>query len=288
MVYALLVVLVLILCVKILLLKKTVREIAEGFADRLRTDTNTLIDVSSQDRDIRALASQINRQLRVLRDERLRCRQGDRELKEAVTNISHDLRTPLTAIFGYLYLTEKTDNVDEMRAYLDVIGERTETMKRLTDELFRYSLIRSDDAVPETEPVDLRQILEDSIVGCYAAFTARGIVPEVRLPERRIIRNLNRGDTERIFSNLLSNALKYSGGDLSVTLSDAGEVVFSNTSDSITALDAERLFERFYTVETARNSTGLGLSIARTLTERMGGRISAEYTAGKLYVSVAF
>ena len=117
-------VIIIILVIRIVLLRKSAKEIETAFADRLITDTNTLIDISSSDKYMRSLASSINVQLRRLRDERHRFVQGDAELKNAVTNISHDLRTPLTAIFGYLDLLEKQEKTPETEKYLKIIGER--------------------------------------------------------------------------------------------------------------------------------------------------------------------
>lgn len=103
---------------------------------------------------------------------------GDRELKEAVTNISHDLRTPLTAICGYLELLEHEDKSEAAEKYLAYIGERAEAMRRLTEELFCYSVVLSPDSEPETGPGDLRAALERSLAGFYPALTERGITPD--------------------------------------------------------------------------------------------------------------
>ena len=271
---------------KIVHLKKSAREITAAFADRLHTDTNTRIDISTRDKDMCALADSINCQLRILREEHLRYYQGDRELKNAVTNISHDLRTPLTAICGYLYMIEKTDDRAAVDRYLSFIAERTEAMKQLTEELFRYSVIQTEDTEAVLEDVNVNQALEDSIMGYYGAFSEKGIVPEVEITAQRIVRRLNPAYLSRIFSNLLNNALKYSDGDLQICLRDSGELVFANTAKGLSAVAVEQLFDRFYTVEAARNSTGLGLSIARTLVERMGGTISAAYENERLTITL--
>ena len=273
-------VIVIILCIKIFSLKKSAREIADEFADRLQTDTNTLINISSSDKDICRLADCINKQLKILRKEHLQYHLGNTEIKNAVTNISHDLRTPLTAIAGNLYMIRKTDDLSEIREYIGAIEERTETMKQLTEELFRYSVIVSDpDAV--TEEVFINRVLAESIGSFYPLLTEKGIEPHICMTEVRVMRNINRSHLERIFSNLLNNAVKYSDGDLDITLSDNGEITFSNTAKELSAVGTEKLFDRFYTVEAARNSTGLGLSIARTLAERMGGIVTAEYDKDK-------
>ncbi|MCR5305381.1 MAG: HAMP domain-containing histidine kinase [Oscillospiraceae bacterium] len=264
-----------ILAVRLCLLKKTAREITSALPQKLEQETNTLIGISSRDRDMRALTECINQQLRVLREERLLYRQGNAELKNAVTNLSHDLRTPLTAICGYLDMMQKSDDPEKTARYLSVIRERTELMKQLTEELFRYSVILSDERSTETETVCVNQLLAESIGSFYPALTGRGITPEISIPEQRVLRQVNRAELSRVFTNLLSNAVKYSSGDLRITMTEDGEITFSNTAKELTAVQVEQLFDRFYTVEAARYSTGLGLSIARTLAERMGGTITA-------------
>ena len=288
MLYSLFALLLAAAIIKIIQLKKAAREISAAFADRLQTDTNTQIDISSRDKDMRRLASGINTQLRILRQEHLRYHQGDTELKNAVTNISHDLRTPLTAICGYLDMMEKTEISEQQARYLGIIKERTELMKQLTEELFRYSVIVSDNEKTETETLLINQVLEDSIMGYYAVLTEKGIHPDVNITDKQITAELNKEYLSRIFSNLLNNAVKYSDGDLDIILSDTGEITFSNTAKGLSAVDAEQLFDRFYTVEAAHHSTGLGLSIARTLVRRMGGTITAEYADSRLKIKIKF
>ena len=283
--YGLLCIIIIALCVKIYLLKKSAREIASEFADRLKTDTNTLIYISSHDKDMRYLSDSINKQLKILRKEHLQY-QGNTELKNAITNISHDLRTPLTAIAGNLYMIGKTDDLSEIRGYIAVIAERTETMKQLTEELFRYSMIVSNESKEDTEEVFVNQVLAESISSFYPVLTEKDITPQIHLTDARIVRNVNRSELARVFSNLLNNAVKYSNGDLDITLSDTGEITFANTAKELSTIEVEQLFDRFYTVEAAHHSTGLGLSIARTLVERMGGSITAEYDDGRLTIRI--
>lgn len=285
MIYSLLGILLAAAVIKIILLKKTAHDIADSFADKLNTDTNTVIGISSRDKDMRYLVSGINTQLKILRKEHLQYQLGNTELKNAITNISHDLRTPLTAISGNLYMLRKTDDITEIKNYLNVIEERTEAMKQLTEELFRYSVIVSDEE-SVMEDVFVNQVLQESISSFYPVLTEKGIVPEIKMTDTRIMRNASRTDLSRIFSNLLNNAVKYSDGDLIITLSDTGEITFSNTARELSAVEVEQLFDRFYTVRSARNSTGLGLSIARTLAERMGGTISADYENSKLIIKI--
>lgn len=286
---AILLIIIVLLIIKICLMKKSAREISESFLDRLTEDTNTLIDISSRDRHMRKLAQEINIQLNKLKEERHRFQQGDRELKDAVTNISHDLRTPLTAVCGYLDLLEREETSEDAGRYLAVIRSRTEILRQLTEELFRYSVFTSAADKAPGEPVILNRLLEDSISAFYAALKQRGITPRITLPEEKIRRTLSRSACSRLFGNLISNALKYSDGDLEITLKDTGEIIFSNHASRLDRIQVERLFDRFYTVETASSrSNGLGLSIARTLAEQMGGTISAGYEDGILRICILF
>ena len=120
----------------------------------------------------------------------------------------------------------------------------------------------------------------------YAVMQEKGIQPEIKLPEEPVFRELDTGAINRIFSNIISNALKYSDGDLSVVMDKNRCVTFSNTAHNLNAVTVGRLFDRFYTVESSRNSTGLGLSIAKLLIERMGGTISAQYAEHKLNIVI--
>lgn len=272
----------------LLVLRHSLREAAEELDEKLRTDTNTLISISSGDRAMQSLVTHINRQLQALRRERLRLQTGNDALTVAVTNVSHDLRTPLTAICGYLDLLEQEPQTEAAARYLAVIRERTDAMRALTEELFRYSVLTATADELHTEPVCLNDVLEQSLAGFYGALSARGITPSVQLPEEKVIRPLDAAALRRVFDNILSNAAKYSDGDLAVVLAPDGKVTFSNRASALSRVEAARLFDRFYTVDSARGSTGLGLSIAKLLTEKLHGTISADYENEKLRICIAF
>ena len=272
----------------LLVLRHSLREAAEELEEKLRTDTNTLISISSGDRAMQSLVTHINRQLQALRRERLRLHSGNAELTAAVTNVSHDLRTPLTALCGYLDLLEQEPQTEAAARYLTVIRERTDAMRALTEELFRYSVLTATADELHTEPVCLNDVLEQSLAGFYGALSARGITPSVQLPEEKVIRPLDAAALRRVFDNILSNAAKYSDGDLAVVLAPDGKVTFSNRASALSRVEAARLFDRFYTVDSARGSTGLGLSIAKLLTEKLHGTISADYENETLRICIAF
>lgn len=273
------------LAVKVYLMKKSMREISEELKEKLSTDTNTLIDISSADRDMRQLAVDLNRELSALREKEIRCENGDLELKNAITNISHDLRTPLTAMFGYLDLMEKNELPESARQYLGQIRNRADAMKTLTEELFRYSVAAAQPA-PNLSRVCVNEVLEESIASFYGAISERGIIPEIEICEEKMIRIADKSALLRIFSNIIENALKYSHGNLIILMNENGEVTFKNSATNLDKIAAEHLFDRFYTVNDANNSTGLGLSIAKLLTEQSGGEISARIEAEMLVITV--
>ena len=276
-----------ILVVKIRMMQKSMDEICSCLSEHLSSDTNQLITVSSSDKHVRHIASEIARQLTELRRQRRQYISGDRELKEAVTNISHDLRTPLTAICGYLELLEAEEMTDNTRRYVGQISNRTEALKALTEELFRYSVISSVSDL-SYEKVNVGRVLEDTLISFYGAFEQKNVTPNISLPDGVIIRSLDKSALSRIFGNIVSNAVKYSDGDFSVIMTDTGEITFSNTASELSSVDVGKLFDRFYTVDSARKSTGLGLSIAKLLTERMGGCIAADYKGNTLSITLSF
>ena len=281
-------VIIIFLTVRLCLIKKSAKEITSDFAKLINSDTNAIIGISSRDKDMRGLADSINAQLKEIRMKQLRYEQGNNELKSAITNISHDLRTPLTAICGYLDLMQSTGDQEKRERYLSIMKERTELMKQLTEELFRYSVIVTDENNTDTEKVFVNQALAESISSFYPALKSRDIEPKISITDKRIERDINKASLLRVFSNLLNNAVKYSSGDLEIALSDTGVITFSNTAKELSSVEVEQLFDRFYTVEAAHHSTGLGLSIARTLVERMGGTITAALKEEKLTIKITF
>lgn len=278
---------ILILGINNYMLRKSAKEIKTAFAEKLITDTNTLIDISCGDRCMRDLADSLNQQLENLQKERHRFQQGDLELKNAITNISHDLRTPLTAICAYLDLLNREEINEKVRRYLAQIQNRANVLKNLTEELFHYSVVTTSQEL-KPDRVNVVHILQESLLSFYGVMQEKGIQPQIDLPEIPVWRELDVSALNRIFSNIISNAVKYTDGDFSVCMKEDGSIIFSNRAESLNIVSVGRLFDRFYTVEARRNSTGLGLSIAKNLTERMGGLIDANYTNGKLFVTVQF
>lgn len=281
-----LVVIIFALLLKIFYMRKAIREIKRGFSEKLYTDTNTPIMLSSHDKLVSSLANDINVELKELQKQKHRYIQGDKELKNAITNISHDLRTPLTTICGYLSLLDKEEKSEHIARQLSIIKNRTFALKQLVEELFRYTTIISDTENSVYTETVINNVLEDCISSYYAIFKEKGITPNINLCEQKIVRSVDKTALLRIFNNVIDNAIKYSEGDLTISLFENGKIVFSNHTSDLNEIQIGKLFDRFYTVNTARKSTGLGLSIAKALIEKMDGNISDDYSNNVLSIII--
>lgn len=276
-----------LLAIKLAVMRNSINEITNCVSEYLSLDTNLLITVSSNDKYVKKLARELNRNLSELRKLERLYRSGDRELKETVTNISHDLRTPLTAIYGYLDLLEKEEKSETVARYIKQIENRVVAMNRLAEELFRYSVFSSV-CVSSPERLNLCRALEESLVSFYGALEQRGITPHIKIPETAVWRVCDADALSRVFGNIIGNAVKYSDGDLTVDMTEDGVITFSNAASSLSPVEVGKLFDRFFTVDTARKSTGLGLAIAKTLVEQMNGKVTAGYLNGRLNIQVSF
>ena len=276
---------ILVLILKVFLLKKSAKEIESQLKEKTAEETNTLIEISSADKDMRSLAASLNDELKTIIELRHKYAEGDEEIKKAVTNISHDLRTPLTAISGCLDLIEKEEKSAQTERYLSIIRNRADAMKTLTEELFRFSVVATAETEMNPEEVNISSLVEESLAANYTLLKDRGIEPKITLADS-IVRVTDRNLLLRVFGNIISNAAKYSDGDLVITAEEDGTVKFSNTARELSNIQTARLFDRFYTVNDARKSTGLGLSIAKEITQKLGGKISADYDGGVLTIYV--
>ena len=254
-------------------------------------DTEKKIDVSLADQGIEQLGVEINRLINLyVNADRERIR-SERELKQAVANISHDLRTPLTSIKGYIQMAASDDLSEaERREYLDIADARTKRLEQLVDDFFELSRIESADYGLSPETINLKRHFGEVMLGFYHSFEARNLEPEVTMPEHGVFMHTDPSAFTRILENLLSNAIRYSDWKVQagITESDDSIVVFvANSASHIDGnMDLDMLFERFYVADRSRTgkSTGLGLSIVRSLTEKTGGTIRAEYEQGMFTV----
>lgn len=274
------------LIVKVFLIKKTIREIEKSFTYILESDTNNIVTISSLDKDIKNLTINLNKNLMELRKQKLEYKNGNQELKKIITNISHDLRTPLTVINGYIDLLQKENKNVEQERYIKIIKEKIYELQELIEQLFGFSKTVDVDLEVKKEECCLNDILEESLANYYNQFKEKNIIPKISISNKKINKMVNRIAIIRIFENILSNVLKYSNGNFEVILNDDGIITFSNKANSLDAITVQKIFDRYFTVENAKESTGIGLAIAKQLIEQNRGKITAEYVNGYLIIKL--
>ena len=273
-----------VLIIRIYLIKKSIKETEKSLENILKTDTNNLITVS--DKSVKNLASFLNRELKDLRKERLQYENGNQELKRNITNISHDLRTPLTAIRGYVDLLQEENLPQKGEEYLKIINKKVGELTELTGQLFDFSKTIDTDMDLVKENSCINELLEETLVGYYPIFKEKNIVPEISICEEKVYREINKASITRVFENIFSNVVKYSNGNFKVELKSDGKIIFSNNATSLDATTVQKIFDRYFSVENAKESTGIGLSIAKQLVELNGGSISADYVKNVLVIEV--
>ena len=274
------------LIIKLCIIKHSIKEIEKAFTYILKSDTNNIITISSSDKDIKNLAININNNLIDLRKQTIQFKSGNQELKKIITNISHDLRTPLTSIKGYIDLVSKENLSNKQKQYLKIIEKKSNEMTELTNQLFEFSKLIDVDI--EKEECCINEILEETLVGYYNIFKEKNIIPKVFISNKKIYKLVNKISIIRIFENILSNVSKYSTGDFKVTMDDNGTIIFSNKANFLDTTTVQKIFERYFSVENAKDSTGIGLSIAKKLIELNDGTIKATYNNGYLFIEINF
>lgn len=275
-----------ILVTKIYMLKKSLKEIESSLDKILKSDTNNLITTSSSDKDIKNLIIFLNKELKELRKQKLQYEAGNQELKKNITNISHDLRTPLTAINGYVDLLEKEELVESQKEYLSVVKKKVNELTELTSQLFDFSKTMDSNIQINKENCCINEILEETLSSYYAVLKEQNIAPNILICKEKVYKTINKISLIRIFENILSNVLKYSEGDLNVKLKENGLIVFSNKANELDETTVQKIFDRYFTVENAQQSTGIGLSIAKQLVELNGGTIIAKYIKENLIIEI--
>lgn len=277
-----------LLVIKIFMMKREINRICKTLPKILNTDTNNTITIDSNDRTIKKLANTLNENLKKLRKLELEYKNGNRELKSSITDISHDLRTPLTAIRGYLDLMEDGKLSTEQGKYLKTIEDKVLELTDLTEQLFDFSKSLDIPQEVKKEMVCINDILEDTIASFYGIFKKYDIEPNVEICKKKVERLSNETMLKRIFENIISNAIKYSEKEFTVKMSSDGIIEFSNTSTELEHVDLEKIFDRYYTLRSAKKSNGIGLSIAKQLVDMCEGSIDAKIENGRLLISIKF
>lgn len=273
---------------KVLIMKQEIKNIGSCLTNIINTDTNNLITINTNDNDLKKLANNLNKSLKELRKLELEYKNGNKELKTSITNISHDLRTPLTAIRGYLDLMDNDNLSEKQIKYLNIIDSKVKDLTFLTEQLFDFSKTLDIHAEMKQESIVINDILEDSVASFYSLFKEHNITPNIDICREKVIRVLNENILKRIFENIISNAIKYSKQDFNIKLYNNGIIEFSNQADGLDQVSLEQLFDRYYTVKSTKKSNGIGLSIAKQLVDLSGGKIEAKYKNNILKIKIEF
>ena len=277
------------LIVKLFIIKKTIREIEKSFTYILESDTNNIVTISSLDKDIKNLTINLNKNLVELRKQKLQYKNGNQELKKIITNISHDLRTPLTALKGYIDLIKQEKLSDNQKKYLKIIQKKSDEITELTGQLFEFSKIvdtLENNINIKKEECCINEILEETLVNFYSIFKEKSIIPTIKITDKKMYKTINKVSIVRIFENILSNVSKYSNGNFKVEMNEDGIITFSNKATSLDATTVQKIFDRYFSVENAKESTGIGLSIAKQLVELNNGTIKAAYNDVYLIIEI--
>lgn len=283
-----LIIILVFMIIKLYFIRKSLKEIQNSISEILSTDTNNLLTISSSDKEIINLANSLNLELKNLREEKLQYENGNQELKTVMTNISHDMRTPLTAISGYIELIKENNDENKKKKYIEIIERKTNDLILLTEQLFDFSKTMDMKINIRKEKCCINEIIEESLVNYYSIFKKNNIVPKIEICNKKIYKYVDKNTIIRVFENILSNVSKYSNGDFKVVLDEYGRITFSNRATSLDATTVQKIFNRYFTVENAKKSTGLGLSIAKQLIELNDGTISAKYIKNHLIIEIYF
>lgn len=255
--------------------RRDLEEIVEAIGE------NRVLKLDAPGRELEELLAVMNRALQGIRDERVSYEQRERAFQKEIENISHDLRTPLTSILGYLKIMDRSEMTREEQEDLEVIQRKAEGLQRLVNQFYDFSRAVEAEYVPQLRPLDLARLLRERLLESYQELEQRGLELRLELPEGAVWILADRDCVDRVMSNLLQNAKRYALSRLTVRLVPEGQwarMEFENDGAGVTREELPRLFQRFYVKDSSRpaGSTGLGLTIAKAFAEKMGGSLTAE------------
>ncbi len=280
--------------VRLMVLKKSVKA-AECQLKEIneQLEENREVKLSAPDKELEELLVEINRSLKEIRRERIVYARWETEFKQQIENISHDLRTPLTSMIGYLKLMDRTGLGEEEQEDLQRVLRKAEQLQELITQFYDYSRVTAKGYPLELERVEVTRLLREALADSYGELSGKQLEVTAELPETPVYVSGNQQALKRVIQNLLQNSVKYAVGFLKVSVREEEnqvEICFINAVEGMTEQEAGRLFERFYTLDSSRGngSTGLGLTIAKEFVEKMGGSIRAELVEGNLQFRCGF
>ena len=281
------------LFIYLLILRHQLRQITEEMQRNRTLSYNKQISLSLLDGAVNALGTGINQMLDDQRRLKLETVRAENNLKQSVSDIAHDLRTPMTVIKGNLQLLAQEQLSQQGAEYLAVCREKTDTLKDMADAFFEMSVLESSNEPVNLQKVDLTRVLMQFLADSEAVIRTHGLEPEIRLPEKSVFVHADEQLLLRMLGNLLNNIIKYADGSFRLTLETngkSGRIVFANPVRPGQMPDTGRMFERCYRADTSRSggSAGLGLYIVRLLAEKQNAAVSAAAEDGILTLTVIF
>ena len=280
-------ILVITLLIRVVTTNIELKNITRELKEITEKDTNLLLSTSSGDKSIKILVDSLNKELKKLLSLKREYSKGIFDVKKSAENIAHDIRTPLTVIKGYVDLLEKEELSEEGRKYLEIIKGRVDYMKEMTDELF-LSLSMKSRGVLNLSNIDAKRILEEALVSYYNEFKKKGMSPSLMTPNEKVIIKADSKALYRVYSNIISNALKYGEGEFKVEMDEKGNTIFSILSPNMDSVEANKLLDRYYTISDAKASSGIGLSISKEILQEMGGELKVKLENQRLYISIIY
>lgn len=279
-----------ILLFLVFLQRQEIRDISRQLKEIKAQDTNVLVHSNGSGRTSAELINEINLLLREMQRSRVTYQQRNHALEQMMTNISHDLRTPLTSALGYIHLLRDSALTEEEKEReLAIVERRLIRLEELIDSFFEFSQTISSEKAPEKSEVNIIAVLEESIAHYYDDYLSRNREILFNCSQHRLIIHSNQKMLLRIFDNLIGNALKHGDGNLTVSVDAAEDVqiMFANRLYD-PGLETDRLFDEFYTTDISRTkgNTGLGLAIVKQFTELLGGSASVQNTDGLFLLTV--
>ena len=256
-------------------------------------DTNMRLLSDLDFSELNELEKLMNDVIEKSRTTALSAQRSEASLKKAISDISHDIRTPLTSLDGYFQLLSEAKNDEERQRYTGIIRNRIDSLIAMLEELFLYTKLQNEGYEPELTEINFSQLVFDTAFSFIDDFSKRGMEPQVDFCDEQFTVNANTEGVSRVIQNIIKNAIVHGSGNVALSLSEkSGKAVFScsNSVDNPEEIDPGKVFSRFYKADEARteNSSGLGLSIAHDFTIKMGGKISAELEGDIFKIEIRF